>query len=343
MGFRRDISDRIIRLHHHSEVLSDNPLGDPAARTLLVLLPEVYEAEPERRYPVIWVLAPFTSWGARLLNLQAWDENVAQRAVRLMGSGQMPPVLLVFPDFFTRYGGSQYLNSTAVGHYEDYLINELVPYLDDHVRTIPDRDCRALLGYSSGGYGALVHGMRHSDIFGAVAAHSGDLFFDTCYRPDIPAAVRALESFGGLGAFLSSLDSTERIERGSAWYAALNLVAMSACYSPNPDSPFGFDLPFDTYTGEIIPSIWERWLALDPISMTELHARELHTLNALFFDCGNADEFNLFLGARLLHRKLESLGIPHTYEEFDGGHRNINWRFDTSLRLLGKALADQTG
>ena len=334
------LREQIIYLEHESRVLADNPSGDPFRRTLPVYLPPGYNDDPDRRYPVIWVLAPFTSWGERLFNLQAWDENIVQRMDRLVREGKAAPAILIFPDCFTRYGGSQYLNSSAVGRYEDYLIEELIPFGDAHLRTLPAREHRGVLGYSSGGYGALMLAMRHPNIFGAAASHSGDMFFEYCYLPDIPGALREIEKAGGPDAFLEDLAALTHLrDKGRDWFKALNIVAMSACYSPNPDSPHGFDLPFDPYTGLLREDVWARWKALDPVEMAPRHLDALRGLRALYFDCGRQDEYNLFLGARLLHRILDQHGVPHTYEEFDGGHRNINWRYDVSLPILTHAIA----
>jgi enterochelin esterase-like enzyme len=328
---------RIVYLEHESQVLSNNPLGDPYARTLPVYLPPGYDDEPPRRYPVIWVLAPFTSWGQRFFNLQAWDENIIQRMDRLIGSGQARPAIMAFPDAFTRYGGSQYVNSSATGRYEDYLTQELVPLVDRQFRTLPTRDHRAVMGYSSGGFGALIMAMRHPELFGALACHSGDMFFEACYWPDIPGAVRAFEQFGGVSEFLKEFDRVR--DKGRDWLAAVGIVAGSACYSPNPGSPYGFDLPFDPYTGEIDAAVWQRWQAFDPVHLAPQNIDTLKRLRGLYFDCGTRDEYNLFLGARRLHRLLDLHDVPHVYQEFDGGHRHINWRYDTSLPFLTASLA----
>ncbi len=334
------IRRRITYLQHHSRALDGNPLDDPHERTLPVYLPPAYDEQPGRRYPVIWVLAPFSSWGERFFNLQAWDENIVQRMDRLVASGAAAPAILAFPDGFTRYGGSQYVNSSAVGRYADYITEELVPLVDSTFRTWAGRDHRGVLGYSSGGYGALTLAMQRPDVFGAAGCHSGDMFFEFCYWPDIPGAVRALEAAGGLEGFLSSLAHVTRPhDKGRDWFNALNLVAMSACYSPNPDSPHGFDLLFEEHTGAIRDAVWARWQAQDPVRAASRHIDALRSLRALFFDCGIRDEYNLFLGARRLHEVLEEHEIPHTYEEFDGGHYNLNWRYDISLALLSQALA----
>jgi enterochelin esterase family protein len=332
--------DSIVIIDHRSTVLAANPLGDPAERHLPVYLPPGYHHSPERRYPVIWVLAPFTSWGERFFNLSAWDENIVQRMDRLVRTRKAAPAILAFPDAFTALGGSQYINSPAVGRYRDYLIDELIPLVDSQFRTLPDAAHRGVLGYSSGGYGALVLAMENSDCFSAAASHSGDVLFEACYWPDIPGAIRTFESSGGVEGFIRSLpDIPEMRDRSRDWFSALNIIAMSACYSPNPDSPLRFDLPFDPFTGQIRPGVWARWAAHDPLRLVRDRLSTLRKLKVLYFDCGNHDEYNLWLGARQLDALLDESDIPHIYEEFDGGHFNINWRYDISLPVITRALA----
>ncbi len=330
---------QIVYLEHESRVLAGNPLGDPAARSLPVYLPPSYHTDTSRRFPVIWVLAPFTSWGERFFNLQPWDENIVQRMDRLVREGKALPAILAFPDCFTRYGGSQYVNSTATGRYEDYLLEELIPFLDSQLRTLPGREHRGVLGYSSGGFGALWLALQHPEHFGAAASHSGDMAFEFCYWPDIPGAIRALEGAGGIPAFLESIG--EGREKSRDWWSALNLIAMSACYSPSSANEYGFDLPFDLYTGEIRSEVWDRWLTFDPVRLAVGRIEALQSLRALYFDCGTRDEYNLFLGARRLHRLLEQYSVSHVYEEYEGGHFNVTWRYEVSLPLLTRALSPQ--
>ncbi len=330
----------IVTIEHTSDALRGNPLGDPHTRTLHVYLPPGYDDAPSQRYPVIWVLAPFTSWGARLFNLEAWDENIVQRMDRLVDSGAARPAILAFPDAFTRYGGSQYVNSSAIGRYEDYVVDELVPLVDAAFRTVEGSAHRGVMGHSSGGYAALMLAMRHPDVFGGAASHSGDMAFEFCYGPDIPGAVRAFDSAGGVEAFVDSLTAIERPrERSADWFSALNLCAMAAAYSPDPASPTGFVLPFDPHSGAIRKDVWAQWLKHDPLRAAPEHADALRSLRALYFDCGTRDEYNLFLGARQLDAALDELDVAHTYEEFDGRHSGINWRFDVSLPILTQALS----
>jgi hypothetical protein len=111
-----------------SRVLDGNPLGDPVTRRLPVLLPPGYDADSDRRYPVIYGLTGYTGRGELLLHVRPWNLDLHARLERLYASG-MPPAIVVLPDCFTRFGGSQYVNSSATGRYEDYLTQELVPFI----------------------------------------------------------------------------------------------------------------------------------------------------------------------------------------------------------------------
>ncbi|GAC1451747.1 MAG: alpha/beta hydrolase-fold protein [Ktedonobacterales bacterium] len=318
-----------------STVLAHNPLGDPATRRLPVLLPPGYGAS-DRRYPVIVGLTGFTGKGSMLLNEDAWQPNLPQRLERLYAAG-MPHAIFVLPDCFTRYGGSQYLNSSATGRYEDYLIDEIVPFVDARYRTIPRPDARGVFGKSSGGYGSMIMGMRHPDVFGAVACHSGDMFFELCYAKDFPAFCNAINRAGGVERWWEQFAA--QVKKRGEDFAALNILAMAACYSPDPGAPLGIGLPMDLHTCERDAAVWHRWLEWDPVEQVDRYAANLRALRLLFMDCGTRDEFNLHFGARLMAKRLKERAIPHEYEEFDDTHGSIQYRYDVSLPRLARALA----
>lgn len=311
-------------------MLRDNPPGDPFVRDLYVYLPPGYE-ESDERYPSVYCLTGFTGRGRMLLNDNAFTPNLAERMDRLIAAGLVRPMIVVMPDCFTRYGGSQYINSTATGRYEDHFTLELVPYVDERFRTIDERACRAVMGKSSGGYGSLIMGIRHADLFGLVCSTAGDAYFEYCYPMDFPAAFRTIK--GDPQAFISDLWSREKHSKDD--HAALNTIGMSACYSPDGE---GFDLPFDLNTGELRADVWSRWLEHDPVRLVEKHVENLKSLYLLYLDAGTKDEFNLDIGARILSGKLADHGIDHIHEEFDDGHFNISYRYDRSLELISKAL-----
>jgi enterochelin esterase family protein len=321
-----------------STVLAGNPLGDPHERRMPIYLPPEYETSAEH-YPVVYFLAGFSGGGIYLLGESLWGETLPQRVDRLVRCGAVQPLIVVMPDCITRFGGSQYINSAATGRYADHLLNEVVPFVDARFRTRADRDHRVVMGKSSGGYGATVLAMRHPEVFGLAVDHSGDKYFELCYRADIPAAVTALARYDHSAARFLAEFPHPPAERGRHWFALVNLLAMASCYSPDPASPIGFALPFDEHTAELRPEVWARWLAHDPVELAAGHADALRTLRLYFIDCGRWDEHHLQFGARIYSERLRQLGVAHTYEEFDGGHMQVGHRYDVSLRALSAALA----
>ena len=319
-----------------SAALEGNAAGDPHVRRVPVVLPPSY-ADASRRFPVVYLLSGYTGRGLTMLNDVAWGEPIDQRLERLIASGACEEMILVLPDCFTRFGGSQYLDSSATGRYAHHLVSELVPWIDARYRTLATREHRGVAGKSSGGYGALIHGMRHPDVFGAVASHSGDVYFEYCYRKDVPMTAAAILAAGGLRKWMEAFEAKRQKRREDL--DVLNIVAMAASYSPDPAAELGIALPFDPATGEFRDAVWARWLEQDPYPLASRHADALRSLKLLFIDCGHRDEFYLHLGARMLSRRLRSLGVPHEHEEFDDGHMNVQYRWDVSLPKLGRALA----
>jgi enterochelin esterase family protein len=318
-----------------SQVLKNNALGDPHTRRVPVYLPPGYE-QGDKRYPMVYVLTGFTGRGTMLLNDSAWDEPLPQRMDRLIGDGAIKPMIVIMPDCFTRVGGSQYLNSSATGQYEDHVINELVPLVDKKYRTLADPNHRAVMGKSSGGYGAVILAMRHADVFGLMASHSGDMYFELCYKNDLPGLLRGLKKHGGLDKFWDTFPTIH--PKDSDFSATLNIIAMSACYSPNPKSPHGFDLPIDLETGEMREDVWKRWLEWDPVYLIDKHLAALKSLKLIYLDAGLRDEFHLQYGARIFCKRLRERGISCLHEEFDDGHMNIPYRYDNSLRAISSAF-----
>jgi hypothetical protein len=319
-----------------SRVLAGNPLGDPAVREVPVYLPPGYDDSTRTRYPVIFVLTGFTGKGRMLLNRDGFGEAIDERMDRLIGERRAAPAILVMPDAFTRFGGSQYLNSSATGRYEDHLTRELIPWVDETFRTRPEAAHRGVMGKSSGGYGALVLGMRHPGLFGAVASHSGDAYFEYCYLPDFPKAVNGLRKHGGISGFLKAFERAPK--KTHDLVSTLNIVAMAACYSPNPRSPHRFDLPFDIGTGRLDERVWQRWLLCDPIRLVSRHASSLRGMRLVYLDAGLRDEWSLHLGARILAEAFKKHRVPHVHEEFDDGHMGVSYRYDASLPRLTAAL-----
>jgi S-formylglutathione hydrolase FrmB len=355
----------VVTLEHISKVLADNPLGDPHVRTLDVWLPPQYDEGATggrgRRFPVLFDLVGYTGSGKSHTNWRNFDENVPERAARLIHKRAMGPCILVFPDCFTALGGNQYVNSSAIGRYADYLTRELIPFVDGQFRTLASREHRGCFGKSSGGYGAMVHGMKYARCWGAVADHSGDTYFDVIYRSVWPDTLNELANHrtskrragpinvleeerrvkvglddGRVKNFLKAMWKKEKLS-GAEVNCLMNLC-MAATYDPDPKAPNGFRLPFNLETGEILEVRWRQWLRHDPIHLVKRYRANLKTLKGIFIDCGWRDQYHIQYGSRILSKRLREHRIEHTYEEFDDTHSGIDYRMDRSLPFLYRAL-----
>ena len=355
----------VVILEHDSKVLRDNALGDPSHRRLAVWLPAEYDQAATRgrgkRFPVLVDMVGFTGSGLSHVAWKNFSENVPERVARLVHEKKMLPAIVVFPDCFTALGGNQYVNSSAIGRYADYLTREIVPFVDREFRTLASRDHRGCFGKSSGGYGAIVHGMKYPETWGAVADHSGDAYFDFVYWHDWPNTLNELAKYrprkfhggafdvlkaergadrglddGRVRAFLDAVWGKHKVSMAEG-HTLMNLC-MAATYDPDPKAPNGFRLPFNLETGEVIAARWKRWQANDPVNMVRAHRKALASLRGIYIDCGSRDQYHIQYGSRILSKRLAQAGIRHTYEEFDDNHSDIDYRMDVSLPFLAKAL-----
>jgi len=328
----------LVEIEVDAPSVKDNLLGDPWQRTVSVYLPPGYE-HSDADYPLFVDLAAYTSSGLKRLSWTAYGEAVPQRVDRLVSEGKMGPAIFAFPDAFTRLGGNQYVDSLALGGWETFVARDLVPQLESSFRIRKGREHRAVYGKSSGGYGALIQGLRHADQWAAVACHSGDIGFDLVYRREFVALCDALARFDGKpAAFFERFEAAPKV-RGSDFHV-LMLLAMAASYAPDPDAPLGISIPVDLHTAEVDEAQWKRWLAHDPLHIIEDSAAQaqLRSLMALFIDCGSRDQYHLHHGARRFVDKLAAAGIEHRYEEFPDNHSSIDYRLDASLPMLYAAL-----
>jgi S-formylglutathione hydrolase FrmB len=313
--------------------LRGNLLGDPTTREVAVYVPAGSDGAG---LPLLVDLVGFTGSGFSHVAWRNFGENVPERLDRLIASGAMPPVCVAFPDCFTRLGGNQYIDSVAMGRWEHFLCVEMLHAVEGRFGC-GGAGRRGVFGKSSGGYGALVHAMRHADVWSAAASLSGDVGFEMTYASDFPRVLRALAKKGGIQAFITAFEATEKPSDDDVH--VIMTLAMAASYDPDPSAYLGVTLPCDLHTCERDPTRWARWLAWDPLTLVEHHADALRTLKLFYIDCGDVDQYNLVYGARILHRRLTELDVPHHYEEFPDDHTKVDYRMDVCLPLLARALS----
>ena len=321
-----------------SELLRDNPLGDPFERPLQVYVPPGYDDDPGRGYPSVYVLQGYTGmlpmWHSRSAFRLTFPEAVDQ----LFTGGGAPPCLVVFVDAWTAYGGSQFVDSPGTGRYHSYLCDEVVPFVDRHYRTLADPAHRGVMGKSSGGFGAMITPMLRPDLFGGLASHAGDSLYEACYVAGFAEAARALrDSYdGSYQRFWDDFGSRPANSKPDDGNLVMT-YGVAACFSADDDGRV--HLPFDPATGRLVDDVWARWLAWDPVRMVPRYADALRGLRAIWVDAGKRDQWYLDLGAEAFRRELAAIGVEDVrFELFDGTHSGIDYRYPLSLAYLAERL-----
>ena len=322
-----------------SAALRGNPLGDPYERPLQVYMPPEYDEEPARRYPSVYVLQGYTGHVAMWGNRTPFRRPFPEEADALFARGDAPPCVVVYVDAWTAYGGSQFVDSPGTGRYHTYLCDEVVPFVDDRYRTLAAPEHRGVTGKSSGGFGALITPMLRPDLFGGLASHAGDALYELCYIPIFPKVVRALrDEYGGsYERFWEDFRSRPAMSKERDGDLVITW-GVAACFSAEDDGTVR--LPFEVETGKLVPGVWERWLAWDPVRMVPRYADALRGLRAVYLDAGTRDEWLLDLGAEAVRRELEAIGVEDVrFELFDATHMAIDYRYPIGLAYLAERLS----
>ena len=329
----------LIRTSHESECLKGNPLGDPHERDVYVYLPPQYD--DKKRFPVIMLLAGFGATNHSIASWSPWKPNTVELFDRLITQGSCAPAILVLPDCFNRWGGSQFIDSEGTGRYQTYLADEVFAFVDKEYRTIPEREARGVAGRSSGGFGALRLGMDRPDVVSVIASHAGDAAFEVSMRPMLTNAAIGMDLAGGAQAFAEEVPTEG--PKNASQFDAIFVLAASGAYSPNQAAGFPFaDLPITPKTGELRHDVWAQWLTQDPLTRVESAKKALQSMSLIYLDAGNRDEHGLHFAARMLKDAMAQHGVTAEYEEYEGGHRGTSWRYEASLPKMTQALRKET-
>jgi enterochelin esterase-like enzyme len=290
----------------HGKSLDGNLEGDSPDRDVFVYLPPSYGKQPNRRYPVVYFLHGYGVNAERYWNMM----TVPETADKLMGAGTTHEMILVHPDAFTIYNGSMYSNSPTTGDWEEFVTHDLVSYIDSHYRTIATREGRGLAGHSMGGYGTVRIGMKHPEVFAALYAMSSCCLMNNPQpRPADGGAAKQTKQGGGPFAKVQS--------------------AEAAAWSPDPKNPPEFfDLP--EKNGEFHPEVAALWIANSPLAMVDQYVPNLKKYRAIAMECGLQD--GLIGSNKQLDEALMKLGVPHTFETYEGDHTNrVKERFEMKV------------
>lgn len=247
----------------------------------------------------------------------------------------MKEMLLVMPNTQTKYGGSWFVNSALQGNYEDYITKELLNFVENKYRVLRHRNSRALAGlFTAGGYGAMTLAMKHPDLFSIALSYSGVLSWDVGVKGGFYQSVIAENPDG--------MKFPENIYDPKKAFTAM-LYAIHAAITPNLNNPPDFiDLPFEYPSGKIIDAVYQKSMKFDATTMVDSHQDELRSLRGIYLEVSSSDPDGLTQQARAFHETLDSYGIPHRYETFDGDrHEKFAERLPILLQYLSSILESE--
>jgi enterochelin esterase-like enzyme len=312
------------RIKIHGAALEGNLEKNSVDRDVFVFLPPSYAKDKRRRYPVVYALHGY-SIGAEQWTKEIHVPQTIEGAFAL-GAKEM---IVVVPDSKTLHNGSMYSSSATVGDFENYIARDVVAYVDQHYRTIPNRMSRGLVGHSMGGYGATRIGMKHSDIFGSLYIMS-----PCCLSPRMSLAENS-----DLAKTLEAVKTPE--ESAKLPFFARAALASAAAWSPNPNNPpLYLDLP--TKNGETQPDVLARWAANAPLAFVDQYISSLRQYRGIALDVGDQD--GLRVDAVKLHEVLDKYGIANSFEQYQGTHTSkVADRFQNHvLRFFSDHLCFET-
>ncbi len=314
----------------------DNKIGVSPVRRMVVYLPPGYHSS-SRRFPVIYFLPnPFED----NYRFDFDHRNALNLFDQAIAAGVIEKFILVAVDMNTPLGTSWYVNSSATGNWEDFMIKELVPYIDANFKTLANRDSRGIAGIFIGGYGAIRFGMRDPDIFGSVYAMHP---VGTGTGVGLSAAIPKWDIL----ADAKSMDDAKK--DAGTWI----FTTMFQAHLPAPSNPPLFiDLLAHQDKGQLIidAKLMERFrnnFYLE--TMIGKYAGNLNSLRGFKFDWNRSDaNFDHVYANQAFTRKLREYGIAHQAEEYNGKWDDSNWgvdgRFYTEvLPFFSRCLVFQTG
>ena len=306
-------SGRVIEVEVPAPALEGNLLETATVQRAAIYLPPSYDREPQRRYPVVYLLHGIFD------RYEVWLDHFGVPTIldRLIAADEIPELIVVMPNGGNRYGGGFYRDSPVSGDWGSYIAGDLVSYTDGNLRTLAERGARAIVGHSMGGYGAIHLAMVRPEVFSVVWAMS-------------PCCLAAMDDFGfGNQAWKtaaraqSPADVAALLEAGDFYPVAA--LGVAAAFTPDPEKPpLYVDFPFELVRGETVldEAAYDAYLDGLPLRQARASRDALRSLAGLALDVGLGDQFlHIPTGTLALSEVLGRERVPHLLDVYDGDHR----------------------
>lgn len=313
---------RLVREKVHGASLEKTLTNESPDRSVSIYLPPGYD-NSTKRYPVVYLLHGITDTDETWITPWTKNPDPRQTVQAVMSRGiaekRLGEMIVVMPDAKTNWGGSFYTNSSVTGNWEDFIVKDLVAYIDGKYRTLARPSSRGIAGHSMGGYGAIKMGMKHPDVYSVVYGINPAVLG---WGEDISADNPAFN-------FLVTKKPKSAEETMQGGFYAVGIIVVGQAFSPNPErGPLFVDYPFDLVNGKMQKTEpgYSKWTENMPVHMVGKYAANLKSLRGLKFDSGYEDQFkHIPPTCRAFSAALTKAGVNHVFEEYNGDHRNRMW------------------
>lgn len=285
--------------------LAGNVVGASSRRPVVVYLPPSYRSDSARRYPVLYMLHGATSVPEEWLDGTYDGLQLPAVLDSLIAARAIPELIAVMPNSDIALGSNWYVNSPVLGNWEDFIVRDVVGFIDRRYRTEARREGRALFGHSMGGFGALAIGFKHPERFGLVYASS-------------PARMAFVGDLAPDAATWTALPKLARWEDAS--YGLRLTIGMAAALDGSRTDPRLFtELPFGPGSPTVRARVRDRWLAGMPATLAGQMARRGERPPEILMEAGS-QESAILAAIGLLRARLDSLRVRYADSTFEGGH-----------------------
>lgn len=302
--------------------LKGNLVGTDTIQQIAVNLPESYY-KSNKRYPVVYFLSGYGMQAKQFVPVTSTDS--------LMIHGHVNEMIYVEVSGYNLFHGSMYTNSAVTGNWEDYVVKDVVGYIDANYRTLNKKESRAIVGHSMGGAGTIAISMKYPDLFSVAYAMSPATSVNNSFINGLFPNSEALSALNDLAVAMKDVDDADFAEkidyhlRGTWLYMT---VAYGAAYAPDTASPLKMALPYkinDDGTFSIDSVNYQKWES--GFGNLEQKVKEykdnLKQYRHYAVDCGYQDGYQTLVeGAKKYSYYLSEEEIPHSLHLYTGDHVN---------------------
>ena len=317
--------------------LKNNLIGVADSQFIAIYLPPSYISSG-KNYPVLYFLHGFGDRVQYWLNGTYQNFKFNESMDNLISKGIIKEFIVVIPNGYNFMGGSFYVNSPVTGNCEDFIVKDVIDYIDKNYRTVPKPESRGISGHSMGGFSALNLAMHHPDLFGYVYSLSPGLFdssgLKNCQlfknQSFINQFISKEEEYSKMSGQDALTDFKSYIQgrfNSGDWDTPF-AYAYGAAFSPDTNKPLPFtDYPYFKQGEQIIADSfilknYENGYG-GLLEKVTTFKNNLLKLRAITIDYGNNDNYKWIpQGCRYFSDLLTTEGIKNDLVTFNGGHED---------------------